>query len=65
MKAKQMITACALLLTAVCPAHAQTLSPTTDIATDTLRHARISTQGDSIIIRRGSRDLRIRIYEKQ
>lgn len=65
MKAKQMITACALLLTAVCPAHAQALTPTTDIDTDTLRHARISTQGDSIIIRRGSGDLRIRIYEKQ
>lgn len=60
-----MITAYALLLAAVCPVHAQALTPTTDIDTDTLRHAQISTQGDSIIIRRGSGDLRIRIYEKQ
>lgn len=63
MKAKKMITACALLMMAACPTHAQVLNPTID--TDTLRHARISTQGDSIIILRGSEDLRIRIYEKQ
>jgi len=63
MKAKKMITACALLIAAACPTQAQTSAQATD--TDTLRHARVSTQGDSIIIHRGKGDLRIRIYEKQ
>lgn len=62
MKTKKIITACALLM-ATCQINAQELNPTSD--TDTLRHARISTQGDSIIILRGSEDLRIKVYEKQ
>lgn len=58
MRTRNIIAAFALLLAAG-QAHAQ------EATADTLRRTQISTQGDSIIIRRGSDDLRIKVYEKQ
>lgn len=62
MKTRKIILACALL-TAACHIHAQESAHTS--YADTLQPTRISTQGDSIIIRRGEEDLRIKVYKKQ